>query len=349
MNPPETRQQAAQRAEDAQNALVRHYWNDEASLFERTSPKPGPDDTAPLHYWWLAHALDALVDRFERTGDAGTRDRLTRLLPGLVRANAGQLTNDYYDDMEWLALACLRAYDATGEQVFASAALDLWSDIQGGWNEHCGGGIAWRKFQLDYKNTPANAPAAILAARLHGRLGIADGLDWAERIYRWNREHLVNPQTGFVWDGMNREGDGRVDQTWRYTYCQGVMIGAGVELHRLTGNGDYLRDAKRTARTALAELSDPRSGTLQYEDQGDGGLFKGILVRYLGRLLQAQPDEEIQAALVRNAESLWSVARTPEGLCGPDWAGAVPSPLDLSSHLSGVMLFETLARLDGED
>ena len=334
-----------QQADLAQHALTQNYWNPRKNLFERSCPAPSELDDTPLHYWWLAHALDALTDRYERTQDPDTRQRMNDLLAGLVRANGGVITNDYYDDMEWLALACLRAFDATGEPGFAEATTTLWQDIKTGWNTHCDGGIAWRKFQMDYKNTPANAPAAILAARLNGRLGISDGLDWAIRIYHWNREHLVEASSGFVWDGMNREGDGLVDHEWRYTYCQGVMVGAGVELYRLTTEEHYLAEAVQTARKAVTDLVDPVSGALQYEEQGDGGLFKGILIRYLLQLLLVHPDAQIRAALTTNADSLWANARTEGGLFGPDWAKAPVLPIDLSTHLSGVFLLEAMLRL----
>ena len=89
---------------------------------------------------------------------------------GILDRNGGVWPNDFYDDMEWLALAWLRAYNATGEEKYKEAALVLWEDIKTGWNEEQGGGIAWRKPQLNYKDTPANAPAVILAARLYKQL-----------------------------------------------------------------------------------------------------------------------------------------------------------------------------------
>ena len=35
------------------------------------------------------------------------------------------------------------------------------------WNDHMNGGFAWKRTQLDYKNTPVNAPIIILALRLY--------------------------------------------------------------------------------------------------------------------------------------------------------------------------------------
>ena len=89
--------------------------------------------------------------------------------------------------------------------------------------------MAWKKDQLHYKNTPANAPAAIIAFRLYQRFGKKEDLEWGEKIFTWNRDQLMDPETCFVWDGMNREGDGKIDKEWKFTYCQGVMLGAALE------------------------------------------------------------------------------------------------------------------------
>ena len=178
---------------------------------------------------------------------------LANMYQGILDRNGGVWPNDFYDDMEWLALAWLRAYNATGEEKYKEAALLLWEDIKTGWNEEQGGGIAWRKPQLDYKNTPANAPAVILAARLYKQFGKAEDLAWAKKIYDWQKANLVDPDTGFVWDGKNREGDGKIDKSWEFSYCQGVYIGAGVALYQVTGDKSYLADAARNCSCIEAQ------------------------------------------------------------------------------------------------
>ena len=329
-------------------ALISSFWNDSDGMFEVRVPfvSAGYDlPSDPFHYWWQAHALDSLVDAHLRSGDALHLERAARLLGGIVRKN-GSLTNDYYDDMQWLALSCLRAWDASRNPVFKDAALALWADIQGGWNDACGGGIAWRKPQLDYKNTPANAPAAILAARLYTRFGDASNLEWARRIFDWLIAHLIDPESGFVWDGMNRLGDGAVDRDWMFTYCQGVTIGAALELHAITGDAQLLEIARRTARAARDRLSDPLTGAMPDEGTGDAGLFKGILVRYLEQLVTVTGDAATRDWLEINAAVAWQHRDAATGLSGTSWTTQPQFPLDLSSALSGAMLFETMARLE---
>lgn len=335
------------RANLAQDSLDTRFWNETIRMYNIEAPCPDGTCNTIFHYWWMAHAVDNLVDAYVRTDSALYEERLAQLYDGLLERNGGQWPNPLYDDMEWMALAWLRAYQATGIERYREAVDTLWADIRTGWNEHCGGGIAWQKTQLDYKNTPANAPAAILAARLYQAFGREEDRAWAERIYAWLKTNLVDPVSGFVWDGMNREGDGKIDKDWKFTYCQGVYIGAGVELYRVTGDEAYLEDANRTADAAKAELAHPETGLLPLEGTGDGGLFKGILVRYLAELVRERPSSSAVASwLNANAELLWGRGRGDELLFSGLWNQPARETVELSTQLSGVMLLEAAARLE---
>ncbi|WP_246359020.1 glycoside hydrolase family 76 protein [Paenibacillus phytorum] len=336
-----------QRADLAQAGLLKQYWNGKLNLFDNLSPCNDLCNEK-FHYWWQAHGVDTLVDAYARTGDTAYKGYLANMYQGILDRNGGVLPNDFYDDMEWLALAWLRAYNATGDEKYKEAALELWEDIKTGWNEEQGGGIAWRKPQLDYKNTPANAPAAILAARLYKQFGKSEDLAWAKKIYDWQKANLVDPDSGFVWDGKNREGDGKIDKGWEFSYCQGVYIGAGVALYQATGDKSYLADAARTAQASKLRLTSPVTGMLPSESNGDGGLFKGIYVRYLAELVLADPGQkESLELLVTNADSLWKYGRDEQRVMfSKSWA-ATPEPAeDLSVNLSGVMLLERMAELE---
>jgi predicted alpha-1,6-mannanase (GH76 family) len=250
--------------------------------------------------------------------------------------------------MEWMALAWLRAYQVTKEEKYKQTVMELWQDILSGWDEQEGGGIAWKKSQLDYKNTPANAPAAILAARLYQEFGKESDLQWAKRIFEWEKKNLVDPESGIVWDGKNRQGDQQIDKDWQFTYCQGVYIGAGLELFRITKDKAYLEDADRTVHAVKQKLIDPVKGTLKDEGDGDGGLFKGILVRYLGELVKEVPTQnEAVQILKQNAESLWQFGRDEnQNVFDKSWAFKPEGIVQLSVDLSGVMLLEQMAKLE---
>ncbi|MBB3112690.1 putative alpha-1,6-mannanase (GH76 family) [Paenibacillus phyllosphaerae] len=336
------------RADEAQAEFTKSFWDDKRGLFNNAAPCIAQLCSDPFNYWWLAHVVDVLVDGYERTEDSAYTDRLAKLYQGLLDRNAGVMINDYYDDMEWMALAWLRAYDATKDERYKSATLELWTEIKTGWNDEMGGGIAWRKEQLDYKNTPANAPAVILAARLYRRFGDEADLAWAKKIYDWQKKNLVDPNTGLVWDGMNRMGDSAIDKDWKFTYGQGVYIGAGVELYHATKEAGYLDDACRTAANLKTDFLSPATGMLPSEGDGDGGLFKGVLVRYLGELIEADPEQqELIELLQTNADSLWEYGKSADSaLLSNSWAQTPDAVVQMSTQLSGMMLLEQMAKLE---
>ncbi|MCC7388128.1 MAG: AGE family epimerase/isomerase [Phycisphaerales bacterium] len=346
------------RAEQAQAALLDLFFDELTGLYNISHPNRESKD--PLMYWWQAHTIDALVDGYERSHDQAYLDRAVALWDSVKRHN-GAPTNQYYDDMEWMALALLRLHAHTGDDTLRADIDTLWADIKTGWNDQHAGGIAWRKTQPGYKNAPANAPAAILAARLYQQSRDPEDLAWAEKIYSWLTDHLVDPGTGFVWDGVNRKGDGRTDKTWAFSYNQGTRIGAAVELYRATGEARYLRDARRTFDSAIARLADDR-GLIAEPGGGDRGLFKGIFFRYVALWADANPHTDPHAGpptdpptdtharpdadrcIRRHSEDLWQrIADRDPLLAPPDWTGAGDTPVDLSVQLSAVMLLEQMA------
>lgn len=339
------------RAQESFDSLLRYYWNNDLKMFNNHYPNPDNRCNLTFHYWWYAHAIDSLVDAHNRTNNQEILTFIEKEYEGLLFRNGGQPTNLLYDDMEWLALALLRAYQATEKEVFIKEVQILWKDIKTGWNEHMGGGIAWHKDQLDYKNTPANGPAIILAARLYKNFGNEKDLEWAQKIFDWQEQHLVDPKTGFVMDGINRLGDGEVDADWEFTYCQGVYVGAAVELYRITNNDTYLQKALRTAHTAIEKLHDNELNVLKSEGNGDGGLFKGIMIRYFTELILTAPTDTkaILRYLEANAEILWQHGKdTEKTIFNHMWSKKpnLTEGIDLSIELSGVMLFECLVRME---
>ncbi|MFD0767281.1 glycoside hydrolase family 76 protein [Mucilaginibacter lutimaris] len=302
------------------------------------------------NYWPQAHTMDVFIDAFLRTKNDIYKQRIKSLLNGTKISNGNKLQNEYYDDMEWLALSTLRAYEATNDADYLAAATTLWTDIKTGVNSNQGGGIAWRKSQLDYKNTPANAPAIIFAARLYRLQKNAADLDLAKQLYTWLKGTLVDPATGIVWDGINGDHDGQISKN-KFTYNQGTFIGAALELYNVTGDGNYLSDAVRTANATIKDLDVSPAGLLRNEGQGDGGLFKGILVRYLTLLTLKEDvsstDRDAYAKFLKyNAETLFAkgISR-PDFMVSPDWKTKPSGTTDLTTQISGVTTMEAAATL----
>ncbi|WP_460443884.1 glycoside hydrolase family 76 protein, partial [Amycolatopsis cihanbeyliensis] len=239
------------------------------TVLGRSAWPPGPADRPHRHwnYWWQAHLLDCLVDAQLRDPEPRRARLIGRFARSIRLRNRGGWLNDYYDDIAWLALALQRAHAVTGLDVRVPLRRIL-ARLRAGWSRDGGGGIWWRRGDR-FKNAPANGPAAIAHAR-------AGDTERARALLAWMAGTLVDPATGLVRDGLRvaepgqEEGDELV--TLVYTYCQGVFLGACLELSDVDA-------AARTVRAVAAHCAP--GGVLRGQGGGDGGLFAGILARYL--------------------------------------------------------------------
>ncbi len=309
-----------------------------------------------FHYWPNAHVLDVLNDGYLRTDNNTYVTRMKELLRGIKTRNGNTYNNDFNDDMIWLSNSSLRAFKSTNDPEYKAVAVELWQIIKRSWSDDVlDGGITWKqtsdsRFQ---KNAVSNAPAAIIAMQLYELDNNPDDLEWAVKIYNWQKQKLVDPVTGLVWDSISiRDGQVFTQRDWVFTYNMGTWIGLGLKLYNATGNQMYLTDALRSARSAIRSPQLLTDGLMRDEGQGDGGLFKGVLVRYLTELIMAP---EVNASdrqnfikfLEFNAKTAYrkGIAR-PAMMFSPNWKIA-PSALqtDLTTQLSGVMLIEAAALL----
>ena len=240
-------------------------------------PPTAKDQTfATWHYWWQAHLLDTLVDAQVRDPKADRVESIRRQIRGHLTRNNGRWTNNYYDDMAWLALALERAGRLAG--VPNPKALGTLTDqLVNSWSPAEGGGIPWRK-QDKFFNAPANGPAGIFLARY-------DNVSRATQMADWIDDTLIDPETHLVFDGIKAGSLVRA----QYTYCQGVVVGLETELAVRTGDS---RHVTRVARLvdAIAENMAP-DGVLKGAGGGDGGLFAGITARYLAQAAAELPDD----------------------------------------------------------
>ena len=81
--------------------------------------------------------------------------------------------------------------------------------------------LPWRHNETFY-NVPTNGPAAIMLAR-NGRIAEA------QELIDWVYDNLINDQ-GLVMDGVRMRMHGPDVVKDIHPYCQGVMMGACLEL-----------------------------------------------------------------------------------------------------------------------
>jgi predicted alpha-1,6-mannanase (GH76 family) len=243
----------------------------------------------------------------------------SRLVTGIRLRNALTFVNSYYDDMAWLALATLRL-DGLAEETRrpgrrrnATVRASLALQFDAACTDDLGGGTFWSK-KRDFKNTPATAPVALFYARIGER-------GKAQALLDWLNATLFDPDEGLYLDGarLNPSG-GVVLERAVYTYNQGPVLGALLELG---GDANLARavalvEAVNRKLTVAGSSVFRGDGTvLRCEGSGDGGLFTGILCRYLAlaatdpRLPQAT--RATAARLVTDtAEAFWTGRRSLE-------------------------------------
>ncbi|HET7800273.1 MAG TPA: glycoside hydrolase family 76 protein, partial [Humibacillus xanthopallidus] len=168
---------------------------------------------------------------------------------------------------------------ARPQRRLRSAERDLTRQLSSALTKELGGGLYW-SVERDFKNVPASAPAALHLARL-GRVEEARG------IVDWLYTRLWSAESGLFLDGVRltpSQGPARspraeviVPDIWSYN--QGTVLGALVTL----GDEQSLRRAADLVAAVHDRLTTEADGIrlLRTHGDGDGGLFTGILGRYL--------------------------------------------------------------------
>jgi predicted alpha-1,6-mannanase (GH76 family) len=342
----------AARAAAAERAVTRHHVRRLGGIVPGTRigrirwPRVPPARPWPWHYWWQAHLLDCLVDAQLRAPRMERADTIAAVARTVRLRNLGSWTNDYYDDVAWFGLAVQRA--GTLARRSARPALGaVVLQLRSGWSADAGGGIWWRRGD-DFKNAPANGPAAILLAR-GGHVGLAGA------IADWVHDTLLEPATGLIRDGVRVGPDGtvRAVEGTTYTYCQGVHLGACVALADVDGHERWPVRAAALLDAVTRHVIEPDGVVPGYDDGGDGGLFNGILVRYLADAALRRPElaPAARRIVLASADAAWEGRADAVGdpVFAQDWRRPARPPragqpeADLSVQLSAWMLLEAAA------
>ncbi|WYZ45192.1 hypothetical protein EsH8_VIII_000508 [Colletotrichum jinshuiense] len=233
--------------------------------------------------------------------------------------------NEFYDDEGWWALGLIRAYDITRDQDYLDMAVRIFADMKTGGNTTCDGGIYWNK-DRKYVNAIANELYLSVAASLANRIASdkASYLNIATSQWAWFKDSGMINAEGTINDGLDDECKNNGANVW--TYNQGVVLGALVELSRATGDNSVLTDATNIAKAAIKALTDS-NGILHDNCEpncgSDGNQFKGIFVRNLGYLHAVAPQDDFKTFILKNADSNWASNRDGQGKLGVVWSGPV--------------------------
>ena len=289
--------------------------------------------------WWnCANALTALIQHSQRTGERRYLSVIETTFGRAQRVNP-EFSNEFYDDDGWWALAWIAAFDLIGDEKYLDVTRKLFAGMASGWDDTCGGGLCWTRGKT-YKNAIANELFLLTAGLLHQRTTgpgrRASGyLDWALREWQWfNASGLIGP-AGLVNDGLTADCTNNGGTTW--TYNQGVIIGGLTALYDITGDGAYLGQAEAIAVAALRDLTMPpgiladpgerpgkpgRSvGAAWSGKQSDQPQFKGIFIKNLYYLYQADNKQAYKDFIIKNAAAILRHDRDGSNNFGLHWDG----------------------------
>jgi predicted alpha-1,6-mannanase (GH76 family) len=301
--------------------------------------------------WWnSANAITVLAD-YARVAKTKDYDFVFSNTLSIAQKTSPGFINKFYDDEGWWALAWIDVYQLTHDDRYLAAAASIFTDMTYAWDDTCSGGIWWSK-DRKYKNAIANelflSVAAQLADVTKDPRQRATYLKWANREWQWFvNSGMINPNQ-LVNDGLTETCKNNQRTVWSYN--QGVILGGLVALHTVSGDAALLSEAHKIAQAALSSLTD-RQGVLHDPCEpkcgGDGTQFKGIFVRNLRLLDEADPKSEYYRFVMTNADSIWSQGRLPDNRLGEVWSTISDTP-NASSQSSALDVLVTAAELSGK-
>lgn len=252
-----TRQEYIDHAIDAANTLCASY-SFQNGLFDGGEGYPG--------WWTSANAITTIGNLAALdTSLLGTAEEIfactfskAPIAPVADKYNVqrGTFLDDFFDDEGWWALAWLKAYDVSGNTTYLEAAKEIFADIDAATNGHCGG-RPWTRVDEDNQiNSITNELYFALAAALANRVDDPFYIALAHYQADWFATSGLYGSGGndLLVDALDVSSCRPNASSTIWTYNQGVVLGALVEMHRLTHSQHHLDAAARIARGVMAHM-----------------------------------------------------------------------------------------------
>jgi len=329
-------QEYENRIKQINDDIYAQYYDSPAKLFRETNSKTG--DKKPHSYLWPLCALVQAANEMERLQPGGSyvppvMDAIDKYystkppVPGYEAYVVAEGGDDrFYDDNQWVAIACLDAYNRTKQKKYLLVAQAVYRFMITGFDAKAGGGLYWKEGDGGTKNTCSNGPGILVALQLHRITRDKRYLDTALLLYQWVNKNLLSPE-GLYYDAVKIPA-GTIDKRY-YTYNTGAMLQANVLLYSITGRKDYLQEAQRVAEAAINYFY--KNGRYPRNHW-----FNAVLLRGYEELYKADGNKKYINSFISDADSIWKKEANEK---------AVTNPVHTQKLLDRAGLLEIYARL----
>ena len=285
--------------------------------------------TNVVGFWQTAEITEVFVDAYERFKDDSSKQNMIDVVDSWLDSQGDDWKwNTYNDDILWACIMLTRTYLHTGNKRYLNNAINNFNTVYDrAWTDSYGGGLIWCQGKTS-KNACVNGPGAIAACFLAIATGDTSYYSKAVDIINWLNKMLVQNDGG-VWDNIDWDPvkSEYIYNTWISTYNQGTYIGACLMLYEYTNFNGYLEMAKKAAKRAT-EISDILDG----EDNGNDLIgFKGILARWLGKLIKDMSIDTYNIWIQNSAHSAW-INRNDENLMWTKFGTKTENNIENSSE-----------------
>ena len=305
-----------QRIDTLNKNIYEHFYDPANGLFfETNNVQPGEKKYS---YLWPLCALIQAADEEELIDPSN--DYLSRVMKAIAQYHSNippapayqayvtQIEKDdrYYDDNQWIAIACLDIYNRKKDVSYLNIAKEIYHFMMKGYDTAAGGGLYWKEGDKRSKNTCSNGPGILVALQLYKITHQKNYLDTALVLYNWVNLHLRSPE-GLYYDNIKIPSL-KIDSAL-YTYNSGTMLQSNVLLYQLTENKKYLQEAKRIA--AAAEKYFYKNNKLP-----GNYWFNAVLLRGEIALYQLDHEKEHIQYFIDDANRIWREEKSAGGMVG---------------------------------
>ena len=315
--------------------IVKYYALNGTNYYNENFPKTGSDPAA-AYFWshstlftgtvllktlgYTGPSIDRTIDGLNGFWDVG---RTPAAYQSAVGTYGGG--DRFYDDNAIGGIDDVLAYETTGDISFLNRAEAAMTFVMSGESTDQGGGIFWcEQNRLNdpsnpnsMKATNSSALAVNLALKLYQIKKDPKYLDFSLRVYKWVKTRMQDPADKTYWNDVHLSGT--INKT-KWTYNSGAMITNAVLLYQITGEANYLAEAKSDAKASYDYFTTNVPGLGRFFPSHDPW-FTAVLFRGYLDLYGEDGNATYINTLIANVDHAWKSARNTNGFFLEDWTG----------------------------